>query len=126
MKWLIALFVTGCTALIPLKSHADVVNQGPQSSLTEESGKESRYPRIVLYSVAWCPHCKEAKEYLTSHDIPFINRDVEMDDSARAELLEKYRIDRVPVIVIGNDEKILKGFNREYFEKVLKEMEKRK
>jgi hypothetical protein len=30
----------------------------------------------------------------------------------------------VPVIVIGNDERIIKGFNQEKFENALKEVEK--
>jgi glutaredoxin 3 len=82
------------------------------------------YPSIVLYSVSWCPHCREAKEYLTSHNIPFINRDVELDDSAKDELVDKYKSGGVPLIVIGNDEKVMKGFNRERFEKILKDMSK--
>jgi glutaredoxin-like YruB-family protein len=96
---------------------------GPVSSILRDAPQQQRYPMITLYSVSWCPHCKEAKEYLTSHNIPFTNRDVEMDEDARTELLEKYKYDRVPLIVLGNDEKILKGFSRENFERSLKEME---
>ena len=112
-------------ALFSLNCQAEVQSEGPQSPIKSETVHPSKYPRIVLYSVSWCPHCKEVKEYLTSHNIPFINRDVEMDNSARTELLERYKIDAVPVIVLGNDEKIIKGFNRGNFEKVLKEMEKK-
>jgi glutaredoxin-like YruB-family protein len=96
---------------------------GPVSPIVRNAPQQQRYPRITLYSVSWCPHCKEAKEYLTSHNIPFTNMDVEMDETARTELLEKYKFDRVPLIVLGNDEKILKGFTQENFEKSLKEME---
>jgi glutaredoxin-like YruB-family protein len=96
----------------------------PQSPLSQGTVQANKFPRIVLYSVAWCPHCREAKEYLTKNNIPFINKDVEIDSTAMDELTQKYKSSGVPVIVFGNDEKILKGFNRDQFEKVLKEMRK--
>ncbi len=111
-------------ALLSLATMADETVVGPQSTVKSESAPASKYPRIVLYSVSWCPHCREAKEYLISHNIPFINRDVELDDRAMSDLTEKYKSRAVPVIVIGNDEKIIRGFNRDMFEKILKEMSK--
>jgi glutaredoxin len=82
------------------------------------------YPKIVLYTVSWCPHCKEAKEYLTSRHIPFTNRDLEESDSAREVFQEKYKAKTVPLIVIGNDEAVLTGFSRETFEKTLRDLKK--
>jgi glutaredoxin-like YruB-family protein len=114
--FLIVLFTITCPA------DENVV--GPQSPVNPEVVHAKKYPRIVLYSVSWCPHCKEAKEYLTDHNIPFINRDVELDDKAMDDLKEKYKSTGVPVIVLGNDQKIIKGFDREQFEKVLNEMSK--
>ena len=110
--------------LFALTCQADEKVDGPQSPINPQAVQAKKYPRIVLYSVSWCPHCMEAKEYLTSHKIPFINKDVELDDMAMKELTENYKSTGVPVIVLGNGEKIIKGFNREYFEKVLKEMSK--
>ncbi|HEX2769344.1 MAG TPA: glutaredoxin domain-containing protein [Geobacteraceae bacterium] len=112
----IVLFALTCQAIEKV--------DGPQSPINPQAVQAKKYPRIVLYSVSWCPHCKEAKEYLTSHNIPFINKDVELDDNAMKELTENYKSTGVPVIVLGNGEKVIKGFNREYFEKVLKEMSK--
>jgi glutaredoxin-like YruB-family protein len=98
-------------------------NAAPQSPLNPQPAVQQKYPRIVLYSVAWCPHCKAAKEYFTSNNIPFTNHDVEADDAAMKELTGKYKSQGVPVIVIGNDEKILKGFDQERFEKAVKEVQ---
>ncbi len=109
-------------AFFGFTAQADETVVGPQSTVKPESAPTKKYPHIVLYSVSWCPHCMEAKEYLASHNIPYINRDVEMDDEAMKELTEKYKSTGVPLIVIGNDEKVVKGFNREKFEKILKEM----
>ena len=114
------LFVT----LLSIPCCAELSIDGSQSPINSGTVQLQKYPRIVLYSVSWCPHCKEAKEYLTSHNIPFINRDVELDDNAKDELVDKYKSGGVPLIVFGNDEKVMKGFNREKFEKILKDMSK--
>ena len=81
-----------------------------------------KYPQIVLYSVAWCPHCRETKEYFTRNDIPFINRDVEVDEKAMEDLTVKYGSKGVPVIVIGTgkSEVVVKGFTPELFQESLK------
>lgn len=113
---LIVLFTISC--------RADENVARPQSPIKTETVHAKKYPRIVIYTVSWCPHCKEAKEYFTDHNIPFINRDVELDDKAMDDLKEKYKSIGVPVIVLGNDEKIIKGFDREQFQKVLNEMSK--
>ena len=96
-----------------------------QSPLRPAVHPASNYPKIVLYSVSWCPHCKEAKEYLTEHNIPFINKDVELDPQAMEELTNKYKSQGVPVIVLGDDRKVLKGFSRETFEQAVKELQKK-
>jgi glutaredoxin 3 len=120
----VAILLFLCITFFGLVCQAEETVVGPQSTVNPLADQTEQYPRIVLYSVSWCPHCKEAKEYLTSHNIPFTNRDVELDDNAMQELTGKYKSTGVPVIVIGNEEKVIKGFDREKFEKVLKEMSK--
>ena len=88
-------------------------DQNHQSTLSPARAEEAKkYPRIVLFSVAWCPHCKETKEYFTRNNIPFINRDVEVDAKSMEELTGKYKSNGVPVIVIGSgkNEVVVKGF----------------
>lgn len=104
---------------------AEDATQSHLNPIKAEAAKQ--YPRIVAYTVSWCPHCRAAKEYLTQHDIPFINKDVEMDAKAMEELTGKYQSQGVPVIVIGTgkDEIILKGFTPENFEESLKKAQHR-
>ena len=90
-----------------------------QTVLNPAAPRKSLYPRIVIYTVAWCPHCRELKEYLTTRNIPFINRDVELETAAMDDLMQKYKTYSVPVVVIGNDLEILKGFTSEQFEKAV-------
>jgi len=94
------------------------------SASSATTATTSAYPKIVLYTTSWCPHCKEAKEYLTSRKIPFTDLNVEEDISAWEDFSEKYQAKSVPLIVIGNDQAILKGFKRETFEKALQELQK--
>ena len=100
-------------------------NNSPQTPLNQGGPQAKKYPSIVLYSVVWCPHCKEAKQYFTENNIPFINKDVELDAKAKEELTGKYKSQGIPVIVIGNDEKILRGFDRGKFEKAVKEVQEK-
>lgn len=87
-----------------------------QTILNPAAPKKSPYPKIVIYTVSWCPHCRELKEYLTSRNIPFINRDVELEPAAMDELVQKYKTYGVPVVIIGKDQEIMKGFTAEQFE----------
>ncbi len=91
----------------------------PQTIVTPGAPRETVYPKVVIYTVSWCPHCRELKEYLTSHNIPFINRDVELDSAAMEQLTGTYKSSGVPVVVIGNDQEILKGFSKAEFEQAV-------
>lgn len=96
----------------------------PLTPLPEQRPTDLKYPKIVLYSVSWCPHCKAAKEYFTKNNIPFINRDVEVDPEAYQALTKKYKSQGVPVIVIGDDAEVLKGFDEKRFERALQKYKK--
>jgi glutaredoxin 3 len=124
MNRTVTLIIFLIIVFFSLNCGAELTVGGPQSPISSGTVHGQKYPRIVLYSVSWCPHCKEAKEYLTSHNIPFINKDVELDDGYRNELIDKYKTGGVPLIIFGNDEKLMKGFNAERFEKILKDMSK--
>jgi len=95
-----------------------------QGSVADQTAPAASYPKIVLYTASWCSYCKAAREYLTERKIPFTDVDVEESESAMAIFREKYRATSVPLIVIGNDQAILKGFDRAKFEKALRELTK--
>ncbi|MBJ6725914.1 glutaredoxin domain-containing protein [Geomesophilobacter sediminis] len=102
-----------------------LADQLPQSPLNAAPEAAIVYPKITLFSTSWCPHCKHAKEYFTKKNIPFINRDVEVDTEAMQLLTGKYQSQAVPVIVIGDDEVILRGFNEKKFEDALDKVKKK-
>jgi glutaredoxin-like YruB-family protein len=109
-----------------IASIALAAGEMPQSKVVQGGAAKPQYPKIVLYSVSWCPHCKDAKEYFTHNNIPFINKDVEVDDAAMTELTKKYKSQGVPVIVIGDDKVILKGFSEERFKQAVKDAQGKK
>jgi len=80
-----------------------------------------KYPSIVIYTAWYCTSCKAAGEYLTKNRIPFVKKDVDLNDEYMEELSRKYKISAVPVIVIGNNEMVLRGFNRDVFDKAVRE-----
>jgi glutaredoxin 3 len=95
------------------------VRNGQQAPPTPPVARTVSYPKIVLYSTPWCPHCREAREYLTGRNIPFVELDVETDEEAMDALVTKYATKRVPLIIIGDDEAVIKGFTPEMFENAL-------
>lgn len=111
--------------LLAATCQAETTADGPQSPISPAAPAKHKYPTIVLYSVSWCPHCKQAKEYFTKNNIPFINRDVELDDAAMNDLTRKYKSQGVPVIVIGDDKVILKGFDEQKFLKAIKDLQEK-
>ena len=109
---------TAITADIP----AHAAGEPSQTILNQGAVKKSSYPKIVIYTVAWCPHCRKLKEYLTSRNIPFINRDVELDAAAMLDLEVKYNSRGVPIVVIGDNEEVIKGFNAEKLEALVQKV----
>ncbi len=99
-----------------------------QTVVVPPTSAKQDYPSVVIYTLSTCPHCREAKQYLTANNIPFINREVDSDDAHMAELMKIYDSmgvpdpsRGVPLFVIGGKTNI-KGFDKEKLEKALKEL----
>jgi glutaredoxin len=70
---------------------------------TGDGGSERR---VIVYGTSWCGACKAAREYLHSHHIPFIEKDIEKDAAAESELARKakragLKLGGVPVIDVA-------------------------
>ncbi len=73
--------------------------------------------KVIVYSTPTCPWCNRAKDFLKQHNIEFEEKDVSVDEEARAELIEKSGQLGVPVLDI--DGKIIIGFDKEAIEEAL-------
>ena len=72
---------------------------------------------VKIYTTNHCPYCHMAKEFFKKNDVKYTEVNVEEDDKAAEEMIEKSGQMGVPVIDV--DGKIIVGFNRPALEKAL-------
>ncbi len=72
---------------------------------------------IKIYTLTWCSHCRTLKEYLKNEDLEFENIDVETDNEAAEDIIERTGQSGFPIIDI--DGEILIGFDKDKIEKIL-------
>lgn len=73
---------------------------------------------VKVHSTKFCPYCKMVKEFLKERDIPFEDIDVQENQEAAREMIEKSGQTGVPVIEI--DGQMIIGFNVEQMKKLLR------
>ena len=76
---------------------------------------------ITIYSTTQCPYCKMAKEYLGVKGVPFKDINVQEDNAAAAEMVQKSGQMGVPVLDINGT--VIVGFDREAIDAALAETE---
>ena len=70
---------------------------------------------VVLYGASWCGACRSAAAFLRSQGVAFQERDIERDDAAREEMLQKLRARGMPaggIPVIDFRGTLVQGFDR--------------
>lgn len=72
---------------------------------------ESANP-VIVYSTTWCAYCKMVKKYLDDKGVSWVEKDIENDSEAHAELLEKIGGDFRGVPVSDVNGTIVLGFDR--------------
>jgi glutaredoxin len=55
---------------------------------------------LTVYSASWCRDCREAKRFLTKHNIPFTEIDIEETPGAADEVLENVGKRAIPQFVL--------------------------
>lgn len=82
----------------------------------------STTPQVIVYGASWCGVCRTTARYLRGRGIPFVEKDIEKDPSARDEMNRKARAAGVeprgvPVIDVGGE--LLLGFDADALEMLL-------
>lgn len=67
---------------------------------------------ITIYSTSWCGYCKMAMKYLGDKGIAYSDKNIETDEKAHAELMDKIKGDFRGVPVIDINGEIILGFDR--------------
>ena len=55
---------------------------------------------LTLYSAPWCPDCRIAKRFLTKHNLPFTEIDIESTPGAADEVVKRTGKRAIPQLVI--------------------------
>lgn len=58
---------------------------------------------VVLYSSFWCPDCREAKRFLTKHNVPYKEIIIENTPGAADEIVKRTGKRAVPQFVIDGE-----------------------
>ncbi|MEO0322034.1 MAG: glutaredoxin domain-containing protein [Myxococcota bacterium] len=69
---------------------------------------------VIIYGAEWCSACRSAARYLSAKGVPFVEKDIEADAGARAEMSDKARAaglapSGIPVLDVRG--RILTGFD---------------
>lgn len=73
---------------------------------------------VTIYSTPTCHYCHAAKDFFTTHNIPFTDFDVAVDTEKRKEMVDLTGQMGVPVIRIGDD--VVVGFDEGKIKQLLK------
>lgn len=46
-------------------------------------------PQVIIYSTSWCGFCHSLEQYLDQKKVSYVTKDIEKDESAYKELMEK-------------------------------------
>ena len=79
---------------------------------------------IVLYTAEWCGFCKKAKAWMQQNGVEFVERDVDKQPGAQAELQDKLKAAGVSaggIPVIDWQGELTVGFNKARLKTLLKE-----
>jgi glutaredoxin len=91
--------------------------------MVEESDGGFEEAQVTIYGTSWCGACAEARKYFTGRHIPFVDKDIEKDGQAAAELARKakragFTPRGVPVIDVRGH--LLEGFSPQAVEEALR------
>ncbi|HEX2678055.1 MAG TPA: glutaredoxin domain-containing protein, partial [Polyangiales bacterium] len=77
---------------------------------------------VVIYKASWCGVCRRAEAYLRERHVPFVEKDVEKDPGAQAEMLDKTRkkgLTPTGVPVIDFRGEIMLGFDQAHLAQLI-------
>jgi glutaredoxin len=97
-----------------MAAEAPAVEERPAGPAREPTAASQprRPPPVILYSTSWCGWCRRTRTLLSRLEVPFVEKDIEASEQARAEHEAKAGPGAgVPVLDIGG--KIVRGFNAE-------------
>lgn len=106
----------------PTPAPVPTPSPSPLPTPPSQAAEPPRGATIVVYTASWCGACRSTISYLKQRRVPFIEKDIEEDESAAIEMQRKLaragmRGGSIPVLDIRG--KILVGFDKRAIDKAL-------
>ena len=76
--------------------------------------------KVTVYSTSWCAFCNTEKQWLEKLGVEYVGKNIEEDENANKELLDKIGGNFQGVPVTDIDGEIILGFDRPKLEAALK------
>lgn len=82
------------------------------------------FPPIMLYTLSTCVHCKNTKQFLSEHSVPFECTDVDMllgdeRNTAIAQVKKWNPSVSFPTMVVNGGDVVIVGFNKDEISKAV-------
>lgn len=77
---------------------------------------------VIIYGASWCHACHDAAAWLRDHHVAFVEKDIEQDPAAHAEMMDKARRANVPtgsIPIIDVRGRVMVGFSAPDLERAL-------
>ncbi|HEY1085288.1 MAG TPA: glutaredoxin domain-containing protein [Candidatus Saccharimonadales bacterium] len=73
---------------------------------------DTQTPQVTIYSTTWCAFCATEKQWMDKLGVKYVSKNIEEDEDANKELLEKIggNFQGVPVTDVAGE--IVLGFDR--------------
>lgn len=102
----------------------DALVDGARAAAEEAEAVVASNDPVVVFGASWCGACRQAEAYLHSHDIPYVEHDIEREPGARADMQRRARaagIQATGIPVIDVHGRVMQGFDPQAIERALRE-----
>lgn len=108
----------------PTYSQVDLTRLGAGAAAPDGKALLAHDHQVTIYGTSWCHFCKLARRWLTARHVPFVDKDIEADPKAAAELRAKLkaagiRFGGVPVLDVRGH--LIEGFDPKALAEALRE-----
>ena len=101
----------------PTATQTEKLKVQPSSGAASASSPNASARKVTLLSAQWCGACQQAKAYMNSRNIAFVEWDIDQSDYARTKI-KALGAKGVPVILVGQQTMV--GFSPEQLDAMLK------
>lgn len=102
----------------------DRFDDHPSNEPTGDTGNLASAGEVVVFGASWCGACRQTEAYLRERGIPFVERDIEREPDARADMQRRAARAGVSprgIPVIDFRGRIIQGFDREAIDRAIRE-----